>query len=86
MMAVLVAVYHDATDPVGIIDGERAVTQRALACLVVAGSLHRSMHMTNDRKDEGGRIGYFVLYLMGVPLGVLLLLWALLGDNLIGRG
>jgi hypothetical protein len=38
------------------------------------------------RKEESGRIGYFVLYLMGVPIGVLLLLWALLGDNLIGAG
>jgi hypothetical protein len=42
--------------------------------------------MTNDRKHESGRIGYLVLYLMGVPIGVLLLLWVLLGDNLIGAG
>ena len=39
-----------------------------------------------DRKDESGRIGYLVLYMMGVPIGLLLLLWVLLGDNLIGRG
>lgn len=42
--------------------------------------------MTGDRKNESGRIGYVVLYFMGVPLGVLLLLWVLLGNNLIGRG
>jgi hypothetical protein len=42
--------------------------------------------MAKDRKDESGRIGYLVLYLMGVPVGLLLLLWVLLGDNLIGRG
>jgi hypothetical protein len=38
------------------------------------------------RNEESGRIGYFVLYLMGVPIGVLLLLWALLGDNIVGPG
>ena len=35
---------------------------------------------------ESGRIGYLVLYLMGVPVGVLLLLWVLFGSNLIGAG
>ncbi len=39
-----------------------------------------------NRRDETGRVGYLVLYLMGVPIGVLLLLWVLLGDNLIGAG
>lgn len=38
------------------------------------------------RELESGRIGYLVLYLMGAPLGLLLLLWVLLGDNLIGAG
>jgi hypothetical protein len=42
--------------------------------------------MPKKRTDESGRIGYLVLYLMGVPFGVLLLLWVLLGDNLIGAG
>ena len=42
--------------------------------------------MAHDRKHESGRIGYLVLYLMGVPIGVLLLLWVLLGNNLIGPG
>jgi hypothetical protein len=35
---------------------------------------------------EAGRVGYLVLYLMGVPVGVLLLLWVLFGSNLIGPG
>jgi hypothetical protein len=47
--------------------------------------------MTDERKDgarenESGRIGYLVLYFMGVPVGILILLWVLLGNNLIGRG
>ena len=42
--------------------------------------------MADDRKQESGRVGYLVLYMMGVPIGILLLLWVLLGDNLIGRG
>jgi hypothetical protein len=37
-------------------------------------------------KEESGRIGYLVLYLMGVPVGLLLLLWVILGDNLLGAG
>jgi hypothetical protein len=39
-----------------------------------------------DRRTERGRVGYLVLYLMGVPIGVLILLWVLLGNNLIGPG
>jgi hypothetical protein len=35
---------------------------------------------------ESGRVGYLVLYMMGVPIGVLLLLWVLFGNNLIGAG
>ncbi len=38
------------------------------------------------RPNESGRIGYLVLYLMGAPIGLLLLLWVLLGNNLIGAG
>jgi hypothetical protein len=37
-------------------------------------------------RDESGRIGYLVLYLMGAPIGLLLLLWVIFGNNLIGRG
>ena len=39
-----------------------------------------------DRRNESGRVGYLVLYLMGVPIGLLILLWVLLGNNLIGAG
>jgi hypothetical protein len=39
-----------------------------------------------NRRNESGRIGYLVLYLMGVPIGVLILLWVLLGNNIFGPG
>jgi len=42
--------------------------------------------MTKDRTNESGRIGYLILYLMGVPVGILLLLWVLLGNNIFGPG
>jgi hypothetical protein len=42
--------------------------------------------MDAKRNRESGRIGYLVLYLLGVPVGILVLLWVLLGNNLIGRG
>ena len=42
--------------------------------------------MTDDRKNESGRIGYLVLYMMGVPIGLLLLLWVVLGNNIFGPG
>ena len=35
---------------------------------------------------ESGRVGYLVLYLLGTPIGLLLLLWVLLGDNIFGPG
>ena len=38
------------------------------------------------RENEKGRVGYLVLYLLGAPLGLLLLLWVLFGDNLLGPG
>lgn len=36
--------------------------------------------------NESGRVGYLVLYLMGVPVGLLLLLWVVLGNNIFGAG
>ena len=42
--------------------------------------------MFEKLQSESGRVGYLVLYLLGAPIGVLLLLWVLLGDNLIGPG
>lgn len=38
------------------------------------------------RADQSGRVGYLVLYLLGAPVGLLLLLWVILGNNLIGAG
>jgi hypothetical protein len=37
-------------------------------------------------KTENGRIGYLVLYMLGAPVGLLIFLWVILGDNLIGKG
>lgn len=36
--------------------------------------------------EEHGRVGYFILWLMGAPVGLLLLLWVIFGNNLFGRG
>lgn len=41
---------------------------------------------TDKRHGESGRIGYLVLYLMGVPVGLLLVLWLVLGNNIFGPG
>ena len=39
------------------------------------------------RQDpESGRIGYLVLYLLGAPVGLLILLWVILGNNLLTPG
>lgn len=38
------------------------------------------------KEEESGRIGYFILWLLGAPVGLLLLLWALLGNNIFGAG
>ena len=42
--------------------------------------------MATNLKNEEGRVGYLVLYLMGVPVGLLLLLWVILGNNIFGPG
>lgn len=36
--------------------------------------------------DETGRVGYLVLYMLGTPVGLLILLWVMFGDNLFGPG
>jgi hypothetical protein len=51
----------------------------------VAGPNDREVPM-HPRKLESGRVGYLVLYLLGAPIGVLLLLWVLLGDNVLAPG
>jgi len=37
-------------------------------------------------KDESGRVGYLVLYMMGIPVGLLIVLWLVLGNNIFGPG
>ena len=37
-------------------------------------------------KSEAGKVGYFILWLMGAPLGLLIILWLIFGSNLIGPG
>ena len=37
-------------------------------------------------RGESGRIGYLILYLLGAPIGLLLVLWVLLGDNIFAPG
>jgi hypothetical protein len=48
-------------------------------------SFHQEASM-RARHTESGRIGYLVLYLLGAPLGLLILLWVVLGDNILGAG
>jgi len=36
--------------------------------------------------NESGRIGYAVLYFMGVPIGLIILLWVVFGNNLLTPG
>lgn len=45
-----------------------------------------SKNKQNSPKAETGRVGYLVLYLLGAPVGFLLLLWVFLGNNLFGAG
>ncbi len=42
--------------------------------------------MLRNLRDESGRVGYLVLYFMGVPVGVILLLWVIFGNNLLTPG
>ena len=41
--------------------------------------------MTN-RANQEGRVGYLVLYLLGAPVGLLLLPWVIFGNNLVTQG
>lgn len=36
--------------------------------------------------SEAGRVGYLVMYLLGAPVGLLILLWVFLGNNIFGAG
>jgi len=51
----------------------------------IAGEL-KMKKLINRIEKETGRVGYLVLYLMGAPIGLLLLLWVLLGNNIFGAG
>jgi len=42
--------------------------------------------MLDATKNENGRVGYLILYLMGVPIGLLLVMWVVLGNNIFGPG
>ncbi len=44
------------------------------------------MFQLQNLKNEEGRIGYLVLWLMGAPVSLLLILWVIFGNNLIGAG
>ena len=36
--------------------------------------------------DQAGRIGYLVLYFLGAPIGLLLIMWVVLGDYIFKAG
>jgi hypothetical protein len=38
------------------------------------------------RDTETGKIGYVVLWLMGAPVGLLVIVWLILGNNIFSRG
>ena len=40
----------------------------------------------NIRDKQSGRIGYLILYFLGAPVGLLILLWVILGNNIFGAG
>lgn len=44
------------------------------------------MAFLENLNNESGRIGYAVMYFMGVPIGLILLLWVILGDNIFTAG
>ncbi len=44
------------------------------------------MKLLENLDNESGRIGYLAMYLMGVPIGLILLLWVILGDNIFTAG
>lgn len=44
------------------------------------------MQLPENLNNESGRIGYAVMYFMGVPIGLILLLWVILGNNIFTAG
>jgi hypothetical protein len=45
-----------------------------------------SKNLPHTPQAQKGRIGYLVLYFLGAPVGLLLVLWLILGDNIFGPG
>jgi len=39
-----------------------------------------------NKKSESGKIGYFIMWLMGAPVGLLLVIWVILGNSIFGPG
>jgi hypothetical protein len=35
---------------------------------------------------QSGKIGYVILWLMGAPISLLVILWLILGNNIFGKG
>lgn len=44
------------------------------------------MKLPKSLDNESGRVGYLVMYFMGVPIGLILLLWVILGNNIFTAG
>ena len=42
--------------------------------------------MRDQLESDRGKIGYLFLWLLGAPVGFLILLWVLLGSNIFGPG
>lgn len=42
--------------------------------------------MEKQHYDQRGRVGYLVLWFMGAPITLLLILWVIFGNNLLTRG
>ncbi len=42
--------------------------------------------MKNKLNNQNGKIGYLILWFMGAPVGLLLVLWLFLGNNIFGAG
>jgi|GEM_PF-6080969 len=48
--------------------------------------INRTKTVSEIAFTQSGRVGYFVLWLLGAPAGLLILLWVFLGNNIFGKG
>jgi hypothetical protein len=46
----------------------------------------KKLNLLKNTTRESGKIGYAILYLMGAPVGLLIVLWLVLGNNIFGVG